>query len=227
MKVTYIFHSGFLIETAKSYYIFDYYKGYLPQMDKNKPAVVFASHHHEDHYNPEIFALLKEKGVTDIRAVLAKDVSSGKYPENIDVLKVYGNQVYILPHGEKLHTLISTDAGTAFLLYTDEGSIYHAGDLNDWTWEGESEAFNKQMRGTYRRRIDDIGRVAPDIAMLPLDPRQENHYADGMAYFLSAVNPKEVYPMHYWQQQDVIFRFIQEYPQYKHIIKNTEEYKGG
>ena len=30
MKVTYIFHSGFLMETPQSYYIFDYYKGALP-----------------------------------------------------------------------------------------------------------------------------------------------------------------------------------------------------
>ena len=227
MKVTYIFHSGFLIETSKSYYIFDYYKGGLPEMDKNKPAIVFASHHHEDHYNPQIFQLLKNKGIGNILAVLAKDISPKKYPEDVDVLRVYGRQDYALPNGEKLHTLISNDSGVAFLLYTEEGSIYHSGDLNDWTWEGESESFNKQIRGTYRRRIDDLRGIELDIAMLPLDSRQEAHYADGMAYFLSAVSPGEVYPMHYWQRPEVISRFIQEYPQYKEIIKNTEECTGG
>ena len=30
MKITYINHSGFLIETRDCYYIFDYYKGELP-----------------------------------------------------------------------------------------------------------------------------------------------------------------------------------------------------
>ena len=36
MKITYINHSGFLIETKDCYYIFDYYKGELPQLDKKK-----------------------------------------------------------------------------------------------------------------------------------------------------------------------------------------------
>ena len=36
MKITYINHSGFLIETRDCYYIFDYYKGELPHLDKEK-----------------------------------------------------------------------------------------------------------------------------------------------------------------------------------------------
>ena len=32
MKVTYINHSGFLIETRDCYYIFDYYKGELSHL---------------------------------------------------------------------------------------------------------------------------------------------------------------------------------------------------
>ena len=44
MKITYINHSGFLIETKDCYYIFDYYKGELPQLDKEKEVIVFCSH---------------------------------------------------------------------------------------------------------------------------------------------------------------------------------------
>ena len=36
MKITYINHSGFLIETRDCYYIFDYYKGELPHLNKEK-----------------------------------------------------------------------------------------------------------------------------------------------------------------------------------------------
>ena len=36
MKITYINHSGFLLETKDCYYIFDYYKGELPHLDKEK-----------------------------------------------------------------------------------------------------------------------------------------------------------------------------------------------
>lgn len=224
MKVSYIFHSGFLIETASSYYVFDYYKGNLPTFDGSKPAVVFASHHHEDHYNPEIFSLLKGRGIGSIYAVLGRDISPKRYPDGVEVLKARGKQDYILPGGEKLHTLISTDSGVAFLLTTPEGVIYHGGDLNDWTWAGEDEGFNRQIRGCYRRRIDELKGAHIDIAMLPLDSRQGEHYADGMAYFISALEPVQVYPMHYWQQPEVIGRFIREYPQYGGRIKNTEEY---
>ena len=37
MRVTYIHHSGFLVETDRFYYLFDYEKGVLPEMDVEKP----------------------------------------------------------------------------------------------------------------------------------------------------------------------------------------------
>ena len=37
------FHSGFLVETAKRYFIFDYYKGELPKLNPDKPVYVFAT----------------------------------------------------------------------------------------------------------------------------------------------------------------------------------------
>ena len=40
MKITYINHSGFLLETKDCYYIFDYYKGELPHLDKEKEVIV-------------------------------------------------------------------------------------------------------------------------------------------------------------------------------------------
>ena len=48
MKITYIYHSGFLVETKECYYLFDYYKGSLPSLDTNKQILVFASHSHRD-----------------------------------------------------------------------------------------------------------------------------------------------------------------------------------
>ena len=59
MQITRIFHSGFLVETAKRYFIFDYYKGELPKLNPDKPVYVFASHGHQDHYEPKVFELLK------------------------------------------------------------------------------------------------------------------------------------------------------------------------
>ena len=53
MIVTYIRHSGFLVETERFYYIFDYESGSLPELDREKPVLVLSSHSHSDHYNRE------------------------------------------------------------------------------------------------------------------------------------------------------------------------------
>ena len=80
MKVTYIYHSGFLVETEQCYYVFDYYQGELPELDVEKPIIVFASHAHPDHYNKKIFTLLKDCVMKHVTAVLSKDIYSRKYP---------------------------------------------------------------------------------------------------------------------------------------------------
>lgn len=225
LRVHYIFHSGFLVETAASYYLFDYYQGKLPCLSGAKPIVVFSSHCHQDHYNPQVFSILQDMGMENILAVLAKDISPRKYPRDIEVIRARGCQNYLLPGGEKLETLISTDSGVAYLLTTDQGTIYHAGDLNDWTWKEENSRQNRQMRGNYRHQIDSIKGRHIDIAFLPLDPRQEENYADGILYFLNKTHTVLAYPMHYWGQPQIIDKFLQEYPAYKNIVQYTENFK--
>lgn len=224
MQVTYIYHSGFLIETAQSYYIFDYWKGELPTLNPEKPVVVFSSHAHPDHYEPKVFDLLKEQSMKDIYAVLGKDISKDKYPEGIECLRTLAHKTFTLPHGEELYTLQSTDAGVAFLLTCPEGVIYHAGDLNDWIWEGEPEENNKQMTLFYRRELNLIADRHIDIAFVPLDARQEALCHNGLAGFLDIVKDVQtVYPMHYWDKPELIRQFTEQHPQYQTIVKNPEE----
>lgn len=223
MKVTYIYHSGFLVETALCYYLFDYYKGTLPALLPDKPILVFASHGHSDHYNAEIFELLRKLGMQSITAVFSKDIPEKKYPTDVECKKVNFHQKYILPCDTVLETLHSTDEGVAFLVKCPEGTIYHAGDLNDWTWAEESDQYNRQMTGSYRHEIDLLKNIPVDVAFLPLDPRQEKYYAKGMLYFLKKVKVSAVYPMHYWEQPEIIGRFLTEYPEYKDVIICWEE----
>lgn len=115
MKITYINHSGFLIETENCYYVFDYYKGEMPRLDKNKEVVVFCSHFHQDHFNPKIFEILDDMGV-NYQAVLAKDIGKKKYPAGVKITTAYHDQTYILDNGIKVSTLLSTDSGVAFIV---------------------------------------------------------------------------------------------------------------
>lgn len=225
MQVTYIDHSGFMVESGSCYYIFDYYKGELPKLDKDKEVIVFCSHFHQDHFNPQIFQILKDMGL-NYQAVLAKDINKRKYPTGVKITTAYHDESYTLDNGTQVSTLLSTDSGVAFIVKTKDSTIYHAGDLNDWYWEGEPDADNRQMTSRYRAEIDKLKGIHFDAAFVPLDPRQEDHYADGMIYFLEKVECEAVFPMHYWDDPKVIDRFIEEYPKYKSRIRNTELAKG-
>ena len=59
VRLTYIFHSCFVLETKESILIFDYWmdlNGVVPLfLKKDKPIYVFSSHFHEDHFNSAIF----------------------------------------------------------------------------------------------------------------------------------------------------------------------------
>lgn len=223
VRVTYIHHSCFLAETEHCYYLFDYEKGCLPEMDVKKTIFVFSSHGHSDHYNPEIFSLLADKGMQQIRAVLSDDI---KVPKNIDVLQVSAGQEYSLEFGQKLTTFKSTDLGVAFLIEDNEILIYHAGDLNDWVWEEESDSYNEQMTIDYRNQIDILSEKLSnrkiDVAFVVLDPRQEKDYDRGLCYFLENISAKQVYPMHYWGNPDIIDTFLKEHHEYKIQIQRTE-----
>ena len=54
MKVTYLEHSGFVVEYKDDVFIFDWYRGRLPKFDLKKKIYVFASHSHYDHFNKKI-----------------------------------------------------------------------------------------------------------------------------------------------------------------------------
>ena len=210
MTVTYIHHSGFLVETRKFYYLFDYESGDLPALNPEKPIFVLSSHSHGDHYNPAVFSK-----VPGARAILSDDIAA---PQGIDTLLVSPNREYSLGPGQKLTTFRSTDLGVAFLIEEEEGLIYHAGDLNDWVWEGEPDTWNRDMTAAYRREIDLLAQTLNhrpiDIAFVVLDPRQEADYARGMVYFSQHIRAKTVYPMHFWDDPTVIETFLREYPQY-------------
>ena len=226
MNVTYIHHSGFLVETRRFYYLFDYEKGPLPPMDPKKPIFVLSSHSHYDHYQPKIFSALEDMGMARIRAILSDDIDA---PSGVDVLAVSPEAEYDLDQQLKLTTFRSTDLGVAFLIEDQDTLIYHAGDLNDWVWEGEPDSWNQEMTVNYRKEIRLLAQKLNgrelDGAFVVLDPRQEKDYDRGLCYFLEHIAAKEVYPMHYWENPDIIETFLKAHPEYHSKIQRTESYK--
>lgn len=241
MKVTYIYHSGFLAETAESYYLFDYVRGELPELETAKPILVFVSHSHQDHYNPAVFDMLSDMGMQHIGAVFPTDVRKTKYPRGWSlltdapnrgeegcadmnalsghILRVYHSREYDLPFGAHIKTLLSTDSGVAYLLFSSEGIFFHAGDLNDWITDDMPESERRQMTGSYRASLRALGGISIDHACLPLDPHLGAHYADGFLYFLKNTDTKRAWPMHYWDRPEIIDLFLREHPEYADVIR--------
>ncbi len=218
MKITYIGHSGFLIEWDKCYWMFDYYTGDIPALEPSKKLFVFASHKHGDHFNPIIFRLAEQYPKTQF--ILSSDIRVGKanvekYGVSEDVLdqiisvkpyKEYNIQV-TQEDSIRLDTLKSTDCGVAFLLHYEGKTIYHAGDLNHWVWKEETKQSNNDMTAKFNAQMKLLEGKWIDIAFAPLDPRQEEWYYLGLEKLLNTAKLGRVYPMHFWGKPEIIQQF--------------------
>lgn len=173
-----------------------------PSVLVEKKAVVFASHNHDDHFNPLIFRW-KEKA-PDTKYILSNDI-----PAVRDAIMIGPGETLELDD-LIIKTYLSTDEGVAFLVKTEDLTIYHAGDLNWWHWEGEPEVYNQEMAAAFQQQINLLSKETIDLAFVPLDPRQEQQYDWGMKYFLTHVQARHVVPMHFWGHPEVIDRLNAE-----------------
>lgn len=208
MKIYYIYHSCFIVETKSSFLIFDYFKN---KMDSNqqfdfkellntifkadKNLYVFASHIHQDHFNSEILSWSMKKENTYY--ILSNDI------------KIYSsvNKLYtVKPNDEftinnlKIKTFGSTDQGVSFLVNIDDLNIFHAGDLNWWRWMDDTPEEEKEMEDAFKAVIEDIinSKEIIDISFFPVDRRLEDNYLCGGQYFIEKLKPKVFIPMHFW-----------------------------
>ncbi|WP_418454835.1 MBL fold metallo-hydrolase [Allofournierella sp.] len=202
MKVTHLYHSGFLVELKHTLLLFDWYKGQLPPLDAQKPLYVFVSHVHPDHYDPAIWKLYKEHPA--VRYILHKKVP---IHHGAELLRVGSRETHSL-EGLSIQTLRSTDTGCAFVVEAEGLRFYHAGDLNWWHWEGESQASNAWQDKAFHEELARIAGVRFDCAFLPLDPRQEAAAPWGFVDFLKACPTAHAFPMHYWGDRAAMLAYL-------------------
>ena len=216
MTLTYIFHSGFVLETEKSILILDYWldlHGVVPPfLKKDKPVYVFASHFHEDHFNNKIFEWKQQRG--NITYILSKDILRHRRAnkEDADVWLAKGGTwsdgtVSVWATG-------STDSGVSWIVETEGRRIFHAGDLNNWYARFLSEkesgkiihseemdedidpiAHEKQYLG----ELKDIRKITDsfDVVMFPIDGRIGNGYTLGGRQFIERFKVSLFVPMHF------------------------------
>ena len=218
MKITYLGHSGFLVETGSAVLVFDYVTGELPDFDEKKPVYVFMSHAHSDHCKAWVFSA---PGLAGAKAFILgfdiKEEMDALTRKNPDITKQ--PLIWAYPQ-ETIETedftcepILSTDEGVAFLVKTAYETIYHAGDLNWWHWNGDPDEQNLERARNFKREIDRMKGVHIDAAFVPLDSRQEDAYRFCMDYCMETLDADHVFPMHFWKNYDLCHaysRSIQE-----------------
>ncbi len=203
MKVTYINHSGFSVETDSSILVFDYYKGKLPEIPVDKKLFFFVSHYHEDHFGKAIFDVADSR--PDAEYILDKSIATA--PRNINATFVNYHREYKV-NGAYIKTLRSTDCGVAYLVKIDGVTVYHAGDLHLWLWDGSPAVSRRAVEISFKMELNLLKNENIDLAFLPVDPRQEKNGTLGFDFAMRNLNIKKAFPMHFWNTPDYVRDFI-------------------
>ena len=180
MRLIYIYHSGFIIESKEFAILIDYYRDtpefYVHRHFLKRPGrlYILSSHAHPDHFNPEILSWKPER--PDIRYILSEDIR--------DSQKACFHDAIFLKKGEewnddllKIKAFGSTDIGISFLL--DVANFYH------------------QELETLARETDYV-----DLALFPVDPRLGKDYTRGGREFVDRIRTLQFAPMHFWEKYE-------------------------
>lgn len=213
ISVTYIFHSGFVLQTDRSILVFDYWldpKGVMRHyQDTSRHTYVFASHFHEDHFTKEIFKW-KDDSHTFI---LSKDILKHKRAtkDQADVWLAKGGLWQ--DENIKVYATGSNDSGVSWIVETEGKCIFHAGDLCNWyarfladdlvpdsimsTEFGMINPVKEEKK--FLGELKDIRKITDsfDIAMFPVDGRIGNGYTLGGRQFIERFKVGMFIPMHF------------------------------
>lgn len=223
MQIIFIHHSCFLVELDDKVLIFDYFDGdkvegmhftgKLPSYEPDTKIYMFASHSHKDHYDMDILRLADK--YPNIHYVFSKDIRISPHflsKHGIDPA-VRDRVTFVSPdntyHVDDLDimTLRSTDAGVAFYVASNGVSLFHAGDLNDWEWDGAGDLINGRVRRAFRHEIKKLSEKPINVAFFPMDPKLMEYQFKGFDYFLQNTSAEFVFPMHMWQDYSGIIEY--------------------
>lgn len=216
MKVIFIHHSCFVVEADEKVLIFDWFagdrvngyrfKGVLPEYEPDTPVYVFASHKHADHFDMDVLRLAEK--YSDIHFILSRDCKMspaflkkhGIDPAVREKITYTGvREKHEIGGGVHVETLRSTDVGVAFYVQTNGISLFHAGDLNDWRFEGADDLTGFKMRREFEAEIKRLAKKDIKLAFVPADPRLGENQWNAVDYVLEKTNAEYVFPMHMWQ----------------------------
>lgn len=219
IRLTYIFHSGFVVETAAGMLVFDYWLDLANVLPKclsrrgGRHVYVFASHFHEDHFTKDIFGWKQSLG-SDITYILSKDILKHRRADKgeADVWLAKGGtwadeNIQVTATG-------SNDSGVSWIVETGGKRIFHAGDLCNWyarflaDGNKDRQPYSEELgenidpvaeEKRFLGELKDIQKIAKgfDLVMFPVDGRIGNGYTLGARQFIERFQVGMFVPMHF------------------------------
>ena len=219
IRLTYIFHSGFVVETAAGILVFDYWLDLANVLPKclsrrgGRHVYVFASHFHKDHFTKDIFGWKQSLG-SDVTYILSKYILKHSRADKgeADVWLAKGGtwadeNIQVTATG-------SNDSGVSWIVETGGNRIFHAGDLCNWyaRFLADGNKYRQPYSEELGEDIDpvaeekrflgelkDIQKIAKgfDLVMFPVDGRIGNGYTLGARQFIERFQVGMFVPMHF------------------------------
>lgn len=186
--------------------------GFLRDFPKDKPLYVLVSHFHKDHFNkvifkwgeshPDIHYIISRDVARQIRYMLNPESRYAGVKVNPDTVTVLSKMEVYEDSNIDVHCFGSTDIGNSYAvtLKTTGLKVFHAGDLNCWTWRDESTP--EEIRAAERAFLSELKPVKEkftefDIVMFPVDSRIGTGFNEGAKIFVNTFNVKRFFPMHF------------------------------
>lgn len=221
MTLKYIYHSCFIAEDDNAILVFDYWKDTPDELlgrtllRTQKQIYFIVSHFHEDHYNESILKWRNTNGKDPIY-LISYDTVKRRHIDKKQPAAILHPGEHYEDNFVKLQAYRSTDVGISILVTLNDGTtLFHTGDLNNWYFPEDYSEHIKitadEMEGMYLSIIKNIYTDIKEIdhVMFPVDPRLGKEAMRGPIQWLSKIETKHFYPMHYWEDKEFVAKNIE------------------
>lgn len=211
-KLTFVFHSCFILESASTAVIFDFFRDTTTDavarfvQNTGKHVYFVNSHAHPDHFSKNIFNII-DKSDADVKVILSRDIKIKLNEEERSRVQLFIklNEAY---HDDNIRITAcpSTDVGCSFAVELDGLKAYHAGDNNNWYMPDETDTHKLDfMERCFLDTVEKIRQVSEsfNIVMFPVDPRLGDEIYRGPMQFLDKISTDFFVPMHLWGYYDL------------------------
>ena len=199
MNVEYINNNGYIVETTRAVYVFDYVEGMLPAhyLRNTKPLIFLVTTNHPEHFSQAIFSY-------DKTVIFPWDMGFAPYR------KVFMMEPYEMVHlgFAKLHSFASCKEGVSYVIEEEDCKIFYAGTLNCWQDREKKGTHNAlDARDAFVKSMKPIIQKAPfDLMMFPVNASVGSDYDEGARYAIVSCAPKRFFPTQF-KSRDRILNF--------------------